>query len=571
MTIVTTLEPLDEAASGGVQTIELVLSGRRALEDLWLLEDAVVTEQTLSELVLRPGGGGDGESLAALEEVVAQLEAAPVLVEWGLDGNTRRLRFDPALGFEARQWACHLVAAFRFVVPADGDLRDPWEVTESDGTGEARVTYTARTGAGADAFLVTLERRKLAYAGDPRREGPVRLTGGARATWDAERRRVLEAHLDEAIAFQPRGVPVRIHQSLLGDLRLIGEEIVGVRGTARLEGEDGWISMGGDLGGKEQAAGLEGERRARELGEATLDDLLAALDAAVALGAPDSHEVYMATVRLGWFLALHPGAARELERHIRGGSLSGPLVELALVALGQAATAEAQAVMTDLIGDLGVNGELRAAALRSAFQIESLDRALLDQVLLCCDPRQPELVSGTAMLLLGRVSAERACPEGLDPLESLLAMEQAAFDSGHLEVWLEALGNAGSPRCLEALLRHAQDSLPEVRAAALDALGGIGGPEIVEALIAAGRQDGEPGVRACAVEALGRLGDAAAVAALCELALGDAEPGVRQVALAALVAGGAPQGAVLETIQWCAREDPDESVRSLAQAILAES
>jgi hypothetical protein len=315
----------------------------------------------------------------------------------------------------------------------------------------------------------------------------------------------------------------------------------------------------------------EQQRRRAALDGATLEELLADLDRALAAGVPESHEVFMAITRLAWFLGLEPAAALALEQRLRAGELDEASAALALAALGQAATAEALEVLARLVADAGLALELRRAALHSAFQLAQLSPALRTSVLAACDLGAPPALAQTALLLLGAAVAGET---GRDPaaaqdlLAALLALEESASAAGQVEAWLAALGNAGAPESVAAITAYLADPAPEVRASAVAALGEIGGSEALEALIGVAQADAELGVRAEAIGSLGAAEAPAASAALCQLARVEPEPALRQSALLALAAQGPLSPSELETLSWCSQNDASAAVQELADAIL---
>lgn len=536
--------------------------------------DELLAEVDFERVRLAPRVQGASEERAILGTIGEELEAGGLLARLGPDGSVRGYRFDPALSPEARQWARSLLASFRFVVPRGATQLAEWETLEVDTTGEARCHYRWATDTGDGARR--LRKRKLAYVDDPGRAGPIEIAGKAEAEWDAELGWVRSARVEESLAFVLASVEARVSYDFEGELRLVSSEHSAARGATAEELEGPWADPGLEVESEALARRLEFDRRRSALGGAGLEELLAALAGALATSDPDSREVFEALTRLSWLLELEPRSALALEARLRDGSLDEATGALALVALGRAATAEAQAVLARIVDANDLDEGLRAAALQAAFQLPEPGAALLSSVLAASQSGAGTLVGDTALLLLGALARGQALHDPLvaeDLLASLLALEEGALESGSLGVWLDALGNAAAPASVAAIAAYLDAPEPELRASAVEALAGIASSEASAALIEVAFEELELGVRAQAIGALdagvldGEAGDAVA-SALLELAGGDPEPVIRQAALLAIVGGEGLGAAEIELLEHCAQHDASSEVQALASAIL---
>src|SRR5690606_17203013 len=229
-----------------------------------------------------------------------------------------------------------------------------------------------------------------------------------------------------------------------------------------------------------------------------------------------------------------------------------------------------QDVLADMRHDPDLSVDLRRSATISMLQLaKPSERVLTD---LARDiGRAGELVGDDAMavLLLGALAprAGEARVGGQSALDTLLGYEDKASAQGRLDLWLNALGNAGTPEVLphaERLTRHNDEM---VRGAAYNALRQVKTPRALTVL-QRGLSDPAPGVRADAVAALGEHRTPEACALLVRAARDDADPQVRQIAYRGLAPHARPGTAARQALEHAAHNDPDPETREMAARLL---
>lgn len=545
---------------GGRQVSGVVVEGQLEVLVADRRDDAVLARASFPGLALSALAGGAGSDQNGLGKAAQQ----PFDVQLGADGKVRGYRFADSLDAEQRNFLRGLFAAYVHTVPATAT--GTWEAEDADGAGALVARFSATT---IDADTVRVERRKLRYTELAGPElHPHTLTGGSTATFSRELGWLSAVDVDEKSSVQmvDLGLEISLHSVLAIALRAQRQD----------------VPLAGDLwdGAWSPAAGChedlsacvdrrEAARWSHLLEGKDLAGLIDELAALLAAQPRDAEAVDKAWQMLIWKVKLDPKAAAGVQAAVAAG-LETTLADMLISALGAAGSEPAQAVLATMRRDGSLPAAVRTSATMSMFQLAHPNERVLGDVL--ADIGAADALAGDdalAMLLLGAL-APRAGDlpvQGTTAMAALAAFEAKAERQGRLDLWLDALGNAGGPEVVphaQRLCAHGDDV---VRAAAYNALRKVDAPAAL-ALLERGLRDASAAVRADVVGALGEHRSAAACAALIRTARDDADAAVRRACLQGLSGFANQDSPALRAIEQIAVADPDSDNRDAARAIL---
>jgi HEAT repeat protein len=488
----------------------------------------------------------DGAPVAAPEGLVAALERG-LVVRSDSAGRTLGYRFPDGGPAQARNLWRTLVDGLRFVVP--GEAEERWTLEEAGGEGRLRVRYE-REDPSASSIL---RRRAFADVGGP----PRMIDGHAVGTLDELLGWPAGLECSERTSYVLPGCRA-VHRL---DLRceLVRREARELRAELARWDVD-WDAVDGRADASRTAD--ERERRSWELAlkDVSLDELLRA-----GAGGVDD-ELATRFRSLVWKLRLEPDLAQALGRRVRTDSLPASLARLALLAAGEAGTAECQELLGGLVRDPLLAPARRADTLAALFSVPSPEPSLVDAVASALEAGEldPEL-QGRGLLALGALAHDARAGSGA--VARLLALEHGARAQERLRLWLLALSNAGSADALPRIEACAREADPRVRACAAAALRRVEGEPARRALGVLAR-DEHPTVRQEAASVLARTSPDARLAELGELLAGEPEALVRRAAIHALGERARPGAEELRLLRHVQRQDPDPETRALAAALI---
>jgi len=281
---------------------------------------------------------------------------------------------------------------------------------------------------------------------------------------------------------------------------------------------------------------------------------------------PDTRGRNRAVARMSALFRSNPESLRDARAKLLAKGTDERTKKAIAGALGSAPSAEAQHVLAETLRSAEVSTSVKMDAAMSLGQnkpISAEGKHALREA-----SRSPEVdVASTATLALG--SAARGGGDGAqDLVTDLLAKLEAASTPAEKALVLDALGNSGSPRALDAILAHVGHPSSTVRAAALGALKFQNDERATKALVN-GMFDPDPGARRASLSAVGQQDVSAFIDALQLLFQKDADVEVRLLAvrvLARSLDAAAPAESVLA---WVAQNDRDERVRTAATEALS--
>jgi HEAT repeat protein len=324
--------------------------------------------------------------------------------------------------------------------------------------------------------------------------------------------------------------------------------------------------------GEELGAAARDQERdcwARRLAGESLASLVDALAALLQATPPDPQAIDGVWQAIGWLVRLRPETAAEIRLRAAAG-LETRLCDMLLSALGAAGTDAAQQALAAMRLDASLPAAVRTSATISLFQLARPGQRVLSD--LAGDLARAAELTGDdamAMLLLGALAprAGEVRVGGRSAFDVLLAQEDRARAQGRLDLWLDALGNAGTEDVVPHAQRYAAHDDELVRGAAYHALHRVGSPAAL-ALLERGLDDASAAVRTDVVRALGDHGSAGACTLLARAARGDADAAVRRAALDGLARMAPRRPAARQALEEAAQVDPDPANRAAARALL---
>lgn len=544
----------------------LNLSGRLVVEVVARRDREAVVAFACPELVPGlPGGTAPAGELAADLDALRARNFARIDV----DGRILGYRFADVLSMPQRDYVRGLFGGFGFVVPADAG--EGWTANGSDSTGEFTARYDRET-TDPEGGAIVVRRTKLRYVAQRDAESmPATLEGEARGTIDARDLGWLRsAVVDDVTRIAVTIAPVEFRVVYHATLEL--EAATHDPALATDGSFDGtWDPAGGHT---EDPAELLAERDRADWTERlrgqSVETLTAAMAELLAAGREDSEELFDLWSSARWLLRLEPEAIAKVSALLAAAEIDPKLASLWLSALADAGSEAAQGAVLATWNDGARSADVRAAAAAAMFDVAEPSAELVQGV---ADGvaalRTIDGVDATAVLALGAL-AQRAPELMAGDRTALAAVEGWQEQARRLEaedLWLDALGNARSPR-LEAAAREVlDDPRLHVREAAVRALGRVEGESAFATLRRLGSDDPSPELRAEALGQLANRPEPAARDALLTAAETDGELVVRRAALRAILRSGVQAGdrARLETL---ARNERDPDLRDMVQRML---
>jgi len=468
-----------------------------------------------------PHGAGSSPELAAYEAAVKE----PFAVRMTDAGTILGYRFADRLDGNQRNFVRAIHAAFAFTVPQP--VQRTWLATESDATGRFEARYSLLGDAGARVRVVREKLRYVALTASLGEAPEHRVTGTARAVLSHDLGWLESASVDESLSLDTQMMELSITMRFHGTLRLVANES-GVA-TDPMSWDGGWQAAEGNEEDIGESRESEDERLRHEMRGVRLTDVLASLRGAIAAGSDDLYTRWNKLVNL---LEARPELVGEIERMLNAGEAGGDLGAMLLTAAGATRHAVAQELLARARNNPRLDRDLRSAATHAMFQLAEPSPELLSGLLRDLE-RAPRWGSSEQEALLAAAAlaprATQPLPDGRTAVDRLLALEKVANRLGAVPAWLDALGNASSPRVVAPALRFLTHPDAQVRSAAVSALRSVESKPALDALLSAAG-DAAPSVRARAVELLAKRSDPRITAKLQRIANSDPDPALRRLA-----------------------------------------
>jgi HEAT repeat protein len=455
------------------------------------------------------------------------------------------------------------VAALQFVEPSgNSPTWATWDTQESDQNG----VYTARykrlpTGAFEKTKPIYSYAVSANLAGTTSGRYPT-IQSRTELSWTQGR--VIKAEMDEAM-IQPLGDDQVFKTKMNITLELTKESGGGPR-RVDTQGME-FLSLFENKANTLNAAAELKQKRDLVAG-ATFDDLRKQISE---LSSTDQNREarWQLAERLMALLQLDPSVVGDTLREIR----STDDVEerdVLLAALGGVDAPETRGALAELARDQKLDTDLRERAVMHLGVTDEGHAERIHSLQDVASDTSNAVVHERATLALGAAAYAGANTDGAEDateqaVQTLSDGYKRATTPKEQRLYLDALGNAGSERGLDAVRSALGSSDPNVRAAAADSLRRVPGAEADALLVSSLRGDPHPRVRVSAIQALvERELTEAVLAALADGLRVEQDSDVRLEIILLLGRRVKTVAAAAQLLAWSATHDPQEDLREAA-------
>ncbi|RYZ35452.1 MAG: hypothetical protein EOO71_35400 [Myxococcaceae bacterium] len=558
---------MDEGRKQGPPSIQSTLRGGLTLSVVGVHPDEMDSRFHLQvEDFSFLADGRDVLDATSRPAMLAMLEA-PFYVTYNRQGAALRVHFEKEVGALAQNFLRLLVASTQFVAP---DVRqDTWQAQELDVTGQYVARYRALPD--MNGYL----KQKLRYLKLSTVDGLRPMDASVKMELAASARYVLGAEgwpqsieaNEQTRMESSAGVPpvkgsatlrverrsVRSVPALIGSLELRRQQLV----TSSLATQV--------FAPQDRQAELK-----QLVGNARLQDLIAALGQRPASGSSEGPEAARLMTRLQALFTLDPGTASEVPALLRDtkeprtastllGALSGASTPEAVRALGAAAT-DSQLPLPVRVNAAAMLGLANTPTPEGTQTLRELTRS-----------ENPQL-HDTSVLALGTV-ARNSREQDASQTDALLRELEAAARSAPTPearaLWIRSLANSADPRVLPFLQEMLRDPLVLIRQSAVEALRLIASPIAEQLLASTMVSDASPDVRRSALFATSFRPLLPLLPALGQVLRREAVESVRMEAVRLLGSNVRTLPAVQELLAWVGQNDASLDIRHTALSFLA--
>lgn len=520
------------------------------------------------------------------ETVRAELERE-VFALISPQGKILSVLLDPSMGDLSQSYARAILALSQFVFPLEQiPESDPWEVQEEDPSGQYIAIYQICKNKDTKVTETSLKsfcKKKKHYLEDrPRsKTGPVEVPktiipkGEFMALFDFASGGLssLKGSESQTILIQDKEVGQVTNTFHIASLR---KEIMNSSEVASLKSlfstrEKATRAV--SLYVKPSPEKAEASIHERELGEATLESLLAELKKAESSSDPNFNATAL-YLKFKSLIYLHPESCKTLGKVLSRASSKSLTMSILPKALGTIGHPQAQAALVAAIRAHS-SDKISLFTLINPLATVSEPTEQAEEVLqnLAFNSKDPE-IAAMAQLALGAQARRIAAvsPERVARIVDRFTQELKRASSPEMtKHLLLALGNAGSSRALPEISELATSSSPDLRATALHALRFIDSPQAETLLVKALRSDPDSSVRLAAANALGyRNMTETSFKAQKEIFSKDANVTVRLKVLENLWKAEQAFPEVRRLVKKAASEDPSEDIRKAARNIMTQ-
>jgi len=482
--------------------------------------------------------------------------ATPFFVVIQADGAISSWHFPRSMPGDSRRQLRSLVSTMQ-LVGAEGSASS-WERSEVDEAGQLIASYTA----GADGIAKT--KLRYAFLRGPNGLVPASDIGAYDVTGGA--RYVLEgsgwpASVDEdtkTTATFPGGrlaliAHTRARLLSTGDARqFVGSFEVA---QATFDPDTDALAEGAALARKNADLGFAGNATV----SSCIDDYESA---------SDSKGRARAVARLGALTRTKPQTVSEIRERMLSKATKESTGRALASALGGAGNPEAQRALAKALSSNDVPTSVRndaAISLGLSAKPTPEGKAALKGA-----SAEGGDLGSTATLALGTMASSMARDgqDATDIVQDLLAKLEAAATAEEKVLFLDALGNTGDPRALDAIRGRVTEGDANVRAAATAALRFQKG-DVVDSTLALTVRDPESIVRRAALSAMAQRETLRSFEGLKWVIEHDVVADLRKTAIRVLARAVDASFEVAELLAWCSEHDVDPEVRKSASDALS--
>jgi hypothetical protein len=494
-------------------------------------------------------------------------------------GKIRSVHLDANVNSLSHTFVRALLAATQVVLPSE-PAQSAWQTREGDPNGEFAARYKFDTSVTSEPSIVTFSKERMEYLQRPRQHSIRRLDvesiakpgGNLTVRFDLVNGRVESVAGTEATTIFVDGkVVARAETTMRMQFKAIetiskGELEKVARVSKSLRAEQAIA-----LSAPAPTAGREASIHRSELGDATVDGLLAELAQLDAKADPEASDTAL-YLKLKALVYLHPEACPRLAKELSAAKLESKTMVLITDALASIGHAQAQIALQTAIVARAPDEPALAMLVAALAMVEMPTEASESTLRELAATSSFASIRANAELGLGTMAHQLATaqPERTARIARAMAAKLAETKSNETRRhYLFVLGNAGANETLEIIARHLSDTDADVRAAAAAALRWIELSEAERLLCIALTTDADQVVRVEAATSLGfRVMTPTSFAAQKSAFLKDASTSVRLATLVNLARAGSayPEGRTLLTQ---AVNDPVPEVREEAANLLA--
>jgi len=516
--------------------------------------------------------------------IAADLEK-PVFARISPRGRVVSVLVDPSVGVTSRGYVLSLLAATQFVFPEGRRPASGVWTVEEEGPNGTYVADYQRAGsvenasaAGARAKFV---KTKARYLSPPKKKISKAIEIGTVIVPKGETETVFDFGEGRLISLggtetEDCFINERPVSSARNTIRLLykGKDAPGAREMTALSSARTALAAAAaavPLSAKPSGKEAEAASYKKDLGDATLEGLLAELKGAEASAGPkfDPTPLYL---RFRALIYLHPEACAAVGETLSGARPDGVTMKVLCTALNSIGHAEAQAAVGAAVRKRCTDEN---ALFKLLFALSTVAEPTLEAETVLhelADGSADPNIAVMARLALGSMArrlGQTAPPRAAAIVAQFSRELSSARTPETQKPYLLALGNAGSADGLPALKRFIEDLNPDLRGAAVRALRFLESAEAEGLILRALASDPEAEVRTQAAGALDkREMTHAAFETEKNAFLKDTSPLVRLAVMGNLWKARHEFAEVKGLIEQAARNDPSKDVREAAGALL---
>ena len=507
-------------------------------------------------LVLTVVGAAEGGAAVRAELVSganADGLATPFFFVLQPNGAVGSFGFAKAMPGEARRVLRSVVSSLQIVVAA----QPAWEAHEADVAGELVASYT-RSGNEIEKLVTRYERIRTPNGLVTPSEigGTYETRGGSHVELDASGWPSVD---DENVTVTATFEAMKLAMTGKTDAHLVAQGIdrthVGSYDAARAGFDPDVDALA------EGAALAQRNADANLVAGATLPALIGDLDG-------DVRGRSRAVAKMGALLRTSPEAVRDARHTLLAKGTPERTANALASALGKTGTPEAQDALADAMKSADTAASTKNEAAISLGLTEKPTTEAKDALAKGAKSADPELAETSSLALGNLARAAQGTPDGDDAVAMLLARLEASTSPAEKALALDALGNSGDPRAVDAILASVGDASSVVRGAAIRALRFVKDERAVNALVA-GALDPDASVRMGALAAIGQQSVGPFLQVLGHVVTNDADVNVRLLAVRVLARSVNLGGDIESVLATVAAKDADEKVRDAAAQALS--
>lgn len=515
----------------------------------------------------------NGQEVKAQAQLIQQDLKRQIFATINSQGKIMVVRFDPAMSEIAQDFARTLLATTQFVTPNSKTSSGEWTTQEDDPNGQYIARYQAEGGKFQKTKLRYLQPSSSKKPNNSQVPTTINSEGKLTGDFNSHRGYLISLQGTELQKFVIAGKNVGQSKTKLnmGDINqatLNSTELSALR-DANTNREK--VAPAIALSATPTEAEVEAKIQRQELGDATLESLLADLEKAEA--SPDKNQnstpLYLKFKAL---IYVHPESSATLGKRLAAANAKSLTMQILAGALSAVGHTQAQSALVTAIQSHQQDWLAMSILIPSLATVNSPTQEAEDVLRNLAFNSKEERTASTAQLALGAMARNLAqnSPERANKIvEQFVQKLQTAKNDEQTRQYLLVLGNAGSKQALKAITQLTSASNPSVRATAATALRWIQDSQVDTLLTKALSSDSDDAVRLEATVALGfREMNNATFQVQKQAFLSDKAVKVRLAALKNLWEAHEAFPEVRQLVKQAAQNDVSKDVQEAAASIM---